>query len=174
MIILEIWDGYNKDGTLAGIDLLRGKPIPQGLYHLVCEILVRHTDGDYLLMLRDPSKPNFGGYYEATAGGSALKGEDILACAKRELFEETGIKSEAFEPIGVYISKDTIYHSFLCVVQQDKDSVVLQKGETAGYKWVGEKEFAEFVNSESIIPQQKERCREYYKAMGYLCSKKQN
>ena len=58
---------------------------------MVCEILVRHTDGDYLLMQRDFRKSNFGGYYEATAGGSALKGEDKITCAKRELFEETGI-----------------------------------------------------------------------------------
>lgn len=42
-------------------------------------------------MRRDLSKPNYGGYYEATAGGSALKGEDKMACVKRELFEETGI-----------------------------------------------------------------------------------
>ena len=87
---MEIWDGYREDGSLANIDLVRGEPIPNGIYHMVCEILVRHTDGDYLLMQRDFRKPNFGGYYEATAGGSALKGEDKITCAKRELLEETG------------------------------------------------------------------------------------
>lgn len=88
---MEIWDGYYKDGTLANIDLVRGKPIPDGLYHLVCEVLVRHTDGDYLLMQRDLKKDIYPGFYEATAGGSALKGENKLDCIKRELFEETGI-----------------------------------------------------------------------------------
>ena len=47
---MEIWDGYLKDGTPANQDLVRGEPIPNGLYHLVSEILIRHTDGDYLLM----------------------------------------------------------------------------------------------------------------------------
>lgn len=47
-------------------------------------------------MRHDLSKPNYGGYYEATAGSSALKGEDKLACIKRELFEETGIISERY------------------------------------------------------------------------------
>ena len=70
---MEIWDGYLIDGSLAQRDLVRGEPIPIGLYHLVCEILVRHIDGDYLLMRRDLRKVNYGGYYEATAGGSALK-----------------------------------------------------------------------------------------------------
>ena len=42
--ILEIWDAYLIDGTLANQDLVRGEPIPKGLYHLVSEILVRHID----------------------------------------------------------------------------------------------------------------------------------
>ena len=46
---MEIWDGYLKDGTPANQDLVRGEPIPNGLYHLVSEILIKHTDGDYLL-----------------------------------------------------------------------------------------------------------------------------
>ena len=96
---MEIWDGYWEDGSLANIDLVRGEPIPNGIYHMVCEILVRHTDGDYLLMQRDFRKSNFGGYYEATAGGSALKGEDKITCAKRELFEETGIEANSLEEI---------------------------------------------------------------------------
>ncbi len=50
---MEIWDGYFIDGTLANQDLIRGEKIPNGLYHLVCDILVRHVDGDYLLMQRD-------------------------------------------------------------------------------------------------------------------------
>lgn len=68
--IPEIWDAYYKDETLANTDLVRGENIPQGLYHLVCEVLVQHVDGDFLLMQRDLSKSNYGGYYEATAGGS--------------------------------------------------------------------------------------------------------
>ena len=49
---------------------------------------------------------NYGGYYEATAGGSALKGEDKISCARRELLEETGILSDDFVEIGQYISHE--------------------------------------------------------------------
>ena len=69
---MEIWDGYNKDGTLAGVDIVRGEPIPEGLYFLTVEILVRHVDGDYLLMHRSPEKSVFPDYLEATAGGGAV------------------------------------------------------------------------------------------------------
>lgn len=165
---MEIWDGYNKDGTRAGIDLVRGEAIPGGLYHLVSEILVRHTDGSYLLMQRDPRKEAYGGYFEATAGGSALKGENALTCAKRELQEETGIACCAFEQIGGHVSHDTIYCEYLCVTDCDKTSVKLQEGETVGYKWLTEEEFIRFVSSDEMIDVQKERYTAWLTAMGYL------
>ncbi len=165
---MEIWDAYFKDGSLANRDLIRGEAIPEGLYHLVCEILVRHADGDYLLMQRDSRKPNFGGYYEATAGGSALKGEDKLACALRELWEETGIAANALEEIGQYISEDTIYDQFLCVTDQNKGTVRCQEGETMAYRWMPEQEFAAFVNSGEMIPVQRVRYGDYFRKLGYV------
>lgn len=169
---MEIWDGYLKDGTHAGVDLIRGERIPKGLYHLVCEILVRHVDGDYLLMQRDFEKPNYPGFFEATAGGSALKGEDKDACAKRELKEETGISPKDLSEIGRFVSGDTIYHTYLALCDLSKSSVRLQKGETISYKWVTEAQFIEFIQSGGMIPEQKERYRMYFSKMGYLQTKK--
>ena len=77
---MEIWDGYNRDGSPAGVDLVRGEALPPGIYHMVCDVIVRHTDGDYLLMQRDFRKKMYGGKFEAGAGGAALKGEDKWAC----------------------------------------------------------------------------------------------
>ena len=88
---MERWDAYDADfHRVEGKSLVRGEPIPDGLYHIVCDVLVRHTDGSYLLMLRDPRKHS-GGMWEASAGGSALQGEAPMACAVRELREETGL-----------------------------------------------------------------------------------
>ncbi len=165
---MEIWDAYFKDGSLANVDLIRGEPIPEGLHHLVCEILVRHTDGDYLVMQRDFTKPNFGGYFEATAGGSALKGEDKITCAKRELLEETGITADFLEEIGTFRSHNTIYVQFLCVTDYDKASVSLQEGETVSYRWLTEKEFIAFVNSDELIPVHKVRYADYFQKLGYV------
>lgn len=165
---MEIWDGYLKDGSLAGVDLVRDEPIPSGLYHLVCEILVRHTDGDYLLMQRDFSKPSYAGYFEATAGGSALKGEDKLTCARRELLEETGIAADTLKLIGEYVSRETIYVNYLCVTNCDKSLITLQEGETISFKWVSELDFISFINSDSIIDTQKARYTDYFKKMGYM------
>ncbi len=135
---MELWDAYNKDfEKIKGMTLVRGETIPDGVYHLVCDVIVRHADGTYLLMQRDTGK-HFGGMWEATAGGSALKGECPLACAVRELQEETGIESEALTEVGRVVNdhNHTIYVEFLCVTDCEKDRVALREGETSAFRWV--------------------------------------
>lgn len=97
-----------------------------------------------------------------------MKGEDKLLCAKRELFEETGIVSDSFELIGQHISSDTIYYSFLCVTDWDKTQITLQKGETVSYKWIPERDFIKFVNSDNMIDVQKQRYEDYFMRVGYI------
>ena len=165
---MEIWDLYNEDGSLAGRTLTRGEPIPDGMYHLICQILVRHTDGDYLLMERAPDKEPYAGYFEASAGGSALKGEDPITCAKRELFEETGITAESLQEIDVYTSANVICHSFLCITDHDKNAITLQEGETVSSRWITEEEFKKFVNSGKMMDTQRARYEGFLVRMGYL------
>ena len=165
---MEIWDGYNIDGTLAGVDIERGEPIPDGLYFMTVEILVRHTDGDYLLMRRDPNKPAFPGYLEATAGGAAQKGEDAYTAALRELREETGIVTDKLEPLANMPYMRMLCHQYLCLTDCDKNSITLQDGETVGYEWLSEKEFIAFIGSGNMIPTQRERYEPYFKKLGYI------
>lgn len=164
----ERWNAYTADGTLVDTVLLRDEPIPEGMYHLVCEVLVRHTDGSYLCMERASTKKAYPGYYEATAGGSALLGETKEECVRRELWEETGIITDSFIETGRYLTKDTIYYTYVCTVDCDKDTVLLQDGETEDYKWMTESEFISFINSDKAIPTQRERYKEYFKKLGYL------
>ena len=143
--MLEIWDGYNADRTLAGVDIVRGGAFPEGIYHGVAEILVRHADGSYLVTQRDLSKESHPGEWEIGAGGSILKGENFHDGAMRELFEETGIRADRLELL-YETSKihengiGALYSCYLCVTDIEKDSIVLQKGETIGYKWLSAEE----------------------------------
>ena len=134
----EIWDAYDSNfHKIEGITLVRGEPVPDGMYHLVCEIIVKHVDGTYLLMRRDFRK-HFGGMWELTAGGSALAGETPLDCAMRELKEETGIiTSDLIEAKRiVHDVHRSCYVEYLCITDWDKDAITLQEGETVEYKWV--------------------------------------
>ena len=135
---MEKWDAYDsKLNKIEGVTLIRGEQVPEGYFHLCSEIIVRHTDGSYLIMQRD-KKRHLGGMWEATAGGSALQGEDPLTCAMRELQEETGIVSDELIEIGrvLHHGHKTYYVDYLCVTDVDKDSIVIQEGETIAFKWI--------------------------------------
>lgn len=166
---MEIWDGYCRDGSPAGVELVRGEPVPEGLYHLVCEIIVEHRDGSILAMQRDPHKPNHPGAWETTAGGSALKGEDPLTCAHRELYEETGLRVESLELLGKEISDPahSIFFMYLASVNGEKSAVRLQQGETVDYRWIPRESFSEFVRRD-MIPSQRRRYGSFLKRRGYL------
>lgn len=147
---MELWDAYDAAfRKMEGRTLVRGEPIPDGLFHLVCDVIVRHTDGTYLLMQRDPRK-HHGGLWEATAGGSALLGETPLECAMRELREETGIIAAALTEAGRDRSENTHYVEFLCVTGWDKESVTLQEGETVAFQWVSREELLNMKEEELV------------------------
>lgn len=138
---MEVWDAYNEDlGLFLDFSLVRGESIPEGVYHLVCDVIVRHVDGTYLLIQRDKSI-DFGGMWEATAGGAAIKGESPEDCARRELFEKTGISSSHFIEVGRVVNEEshTIYVEFLCETDICKTNITLKKNEASNYIWVDTK-----------------------------------
>ena len=150
---MELWDAYDETGRkIAGVSLVRGQPVPEGMYHLVCEILVRHRDGEYLLMQRDPRKAH-GGMWEASAGGSVLQNETAPEAARRELKEETGIDAEDLQERGRIFSSEsrTIYAEFFCLTGGPKDGIVLQEGETVDYRWVSREELQSMIDSGLVV-----------------------
>ena len=167
---MELWDAYDRNGNKTGEILVRGEPIPEGRYHLVSEVLVRHVDGSYLCMIRSRQKPNYPGYPECTAGGSALMGDSPLDCIRRELREETGIEWTEFEEVSRTVRDcyATIFYSYLCTVDWPKDQITLQEGETEAYQWLSEEEFIELLNSGRMIPGQPDRMAGWFRKMGYL------
>ena len=137
---MEIWDAYDEEfNIIEGKTLVRGEEhtFPEGVYHLVVEILVRHKDGTVLLTQRDKRK-NYGEMWEASAGGSVLKGESFLEGAIRELREETGIIDGKMTEVGRFVNPRThsLYVDYIFDTDCDKNSVVLQEGEIVDYCWV--------------------------------------
>ena len=168
---MEIWDLYDREGKRTGQTWERGfgnyKQIPDGYYHMVVDILVQHVDGSYLLTKRDMCKDVYPGYWEASAGGSALSGEEPLEAAKRELYEETGLTALNMELVS-HVFRDpshSMFYSFLATVDADKDSVILQEGETVEYKWVDARGFIEYVDSDQAIKTHNDRYKELIEAI---------
>ncbi len=156
---MELWDGYDGQWNQTGVDLVRGQIIPEGLYHAVAEVAVRHTDGTFLVTRRCEEIPHAPGLWQTGAGGSVCKGETFLQGALRELQEETGIKADVLAPLYRVCSeqKHALYAGFLCVTALPKDDVRLQAGETAEYRWLSRRELMELVASNRFVPGLRER-----------------
>ena len=168
---MELWDAYTREGELvADTVLVRGQPVPDGLYHMACGVIVRHVDGSVLCMKRSKEKKSFGGWHDVSAGGAALQGETKYDCVRRELREETGIEWTEFEEVSRTVRDcyATIFYSYLCTVDWPKDAITIQEGETEGYQWLSEQEFIELLNSDRMIPGQPERMEDWFRKMGYL------
>jgi 8-oxo-dGTP pyrophosphatase MutT (NUDIX family) len=163
---MEIWDLYDRDGKRTNKTWERSfgnyKQIPEGYYHMVVDILVKHTDGTYLLTKRDMSKDVYPGYWEASAGGSAIAGEEPLEAAKRELYEETGLTARHLEFVGQTFRdpSHSMFYSYLAIVDCDKDAIVLQEGETVDYKWVDAAGLIEYVDSDHAMKAHNDRYKD--------------
>ncbi len=163
---MELWDLYDENGTKTGEtwDRSRAREIPEGRYHIVCETLIRHRDGEYLLMRRDPEKELHPGCLEAGAGGSALAGETPEEAARREKREETGLEADALELIAVTRQpcSRAVTYSYLARVHCDKGAVRLQQGETVGFRWVDRQTLLAMIPGEPVLERQYQRFGAYF------------
>ena len=113
-------------------------------------------------MQRDFRK-HHGGEWKVTDGGSALQGENGLEAAIRELREETGLSADEMKEITrvVHDGQHSLYIIYLCVSDFDKNSVVLQEGETIDYKWVDKETFEKIDENELAARRTLEAIKEY-------------
>ena len=166
---MELWDLYDEYGNKTGETWERSRAgeIPEGRYHIVCDVLIRHRDGSFLLMLRDPRKEAYPGCWEASAGGSALAGETPLEGARREMLEETGLKADKLTLIGTTKRPESrsVLYAYLAVVNCAKDSVRLQEGETADCRWMDAPSFLSLMREEPVLKIQYPRYKPYLDQM---------
>ena len=162
---MEIWDLYDEQGNRTGEtwERARAMEIPEGRYHIVCDILIRHTDGSFLLTFRDPNKDIWPACWEASAGGSALAGETPEEAARREMLEETGLQADSLELISTTRKKEnrSVVMAYLAVVDGPKDAVRLQEGETADYRWLETGPFLQMIREEPVLKVQYPRYKPY-------------
>lgn len=144
----ELWDLLDEDRHPLAIKQVRGKQLPKDTFHQVVFIWTVSTNGMFLITKRSPNKP-WGGYWENT-GGSVLAGETREAGVIRELYEETGIKIKQEDL--VLISEDkgfvTFEDMFLTIVDQAKQKIVLQEGETCDYQWIDYNQLEQMMEEE--------------------------
>lgn len=135
----ELWDLYDCMKNPLNELHERGKPLPDGKFHIVADILSVNSEGKILLTQRHPDKRH-GGMWEFT-GGSAIAGEKPLDAAIRELKEETGLSAEPceLEYRGEIVHRgkcggNAIHIFYLYRGDFSSEDIVLQEGETSAFR----------------------------------------
>lgn len=84
----------------------------------------------------------------AATGGAAVSGEDSFAAAKRELFEELGIKSdrESLKKITRIKRRSSLLDVWAIVCDIPESKLVLQRSEVSEAKWVSKEELREMIS----------------------------
>jgi 8-oxo-dGTP pyrophosphatase MutT (NUDIX family) len=95
--LLDIVDENDRDVGQASKSFVHDK----GLRHRVSAVLLQREDGRYLIPTASQIKAEAGRLYHSAAG-HVLSGESYLTCAKRELFEETGLEPGILTYLGTF------------------------------------------------------------------------
>ena len=137
---VEIWDILDEKGNPTGKTTLRGRgTLKSGEYHLVVHIWIVSSAGAFLIQRRADNKKLMPGEWAAT-GGAAGSGEDSFNAAKRELFEELGIRSDrdSLKKITRFKRRNSLLDVWAIVCDIPENRLVLQRSEVAEAKWVSD------------------------------------
>ena len=142
---MELWDLYDAQRQPMNKLQMRGKPIPEGCYHIVVFIWTFTYDGRLLLTKRDACKP--GGLLWEVTGGSVLHGETSQEGAKRELYEETGIscRVKQLQKLHTMVKGQGIYDHYLLQYPVELDKLQLQEKETIDAMLVDQSTFEDMM-----------------------------
>ena len=148
----ELWDVYDENRNLTGRLQRRGDALESGDFHLVVYVMVRNSEGKFLLTKRSPNK-GFPNMWETT-GGSALAGDDSLTAAMREVKEETGLTLDPESGQCILQCKGENFFGDYWLFRHDFDlgEVVLQEGETCDKMLADEQMIRTLHNEGTFVP----------------------
>ena len=148
----ELWDILDKDGSLTGRTIERGRPLKEGEYHLVVHIWIRNSRGEYLIQKRSSMVDVWPDIW-SVAGGSAVKGESSLDAALREVKEELGLTFERDAFKRLFRARFKSVFSDLWFVCKDVSlkNIRMQKEEVSEVRYAGIEEIVSMIKRNEFI-----------------------
>lgn len=166
----ELIDLLTLEGTSTGKTALKSEAHKNGWFHATAHIWFFTRDEKILLQKRALTKKIFPGIWDISVAGHIGAGEEILAGAQREVFEEIGLKTQDKDliKIGTRIHQVTHengiqdnehHHVFIAELKVPISTLKMQKEEVAGLELWDLKVLKETKNLENVLLP---RFHEYY------------
>lgn len=149
---MELWDILDEDGNLTGRSIERGQPLGEGEYHLVVNIWIKNSKDEYLIQKRSEKVERWPGIW-ATTGGSAIKGENSLDAALREVKEELGIslKPSMLEKVTQVKRKNVLSDLWLVCQDIALEDVRMQKEEVSAVRYASLPEILSMTSNDEFF-----------------------
>ena len=153
----ELWDIYDKDRNLTGRTAQRGEALSPEDYHLVVQVWIRNSRGQWLISRRAETKSQ--PLKWEPVGGSVQAGETSLQGGLREVREEVGIQLTGQGELFVSFRRDKEATwenpGFLDVWVFTQDfsieDVTLQAEETCDAKWAEKDEIIRMIEEDDMF-----------------------
>ena len=151
---MEYWDLYDRDRIPTGETYQRGKPLPEGRYHMVVHVVIFNSQGQMLIQQRQPFKEGWPNLWDITVGGSAVAGDTSRTAAQREVMEEIGLAIDlSGEQPKLTIPFDVGFDDvYTLVMDVDLTTLHLQESEVQAVRWASEEEILAMLADGRFIP----------------------
>lgn len=116
-------------------------------------IIIRNNEGLFFVHQRKDNKKIFPNLYGLGAGGHIEDGEDKFTAAKRELFEETGLKTELKYLFSIkYENKEFVNEMDIFETTINKEKLKTENGEWQWDGWMTKNEVDVLLKENKLCP----------------------
>lgn len=142
---MELRDLYDRNGNLTGKTYYKGDTIADGFYPMVVMVVIRNSNGDFLMQKRTPNK---GGDWGVT-GGHPKSGETPIEGIITEVKEELGLdfSKENFIEYDSGCDGKDCYKMYYVTKDIDINDITIQESELTEVRWFTMDELKSMVNS---------------------------
>ena len=141
----ELRDLYDKYSNKTDKTYRKGEPIPKGYYPMVVMVVIRNSNGEFLMQKRVASK---GGDWGVT-GGHPKSGETPTEGIITEVKEELGLdfSRENFIEYDAGCDGKDCYKMYFVTKDIDLNDIKIQEEELSEVRWFTMDELRNMVNS---------------------------
>lgn len=152
MAITDLVDIVDENDQVIGTKTIQ-EVREKGYIHRIARIMVENQLGDKILLQKRTAKLLWPNCWDNSAAGHVDAGEDYTTAAKRELFEELGIKADSLEEVDTYFT-DVVINGHrlkrfnrLYKLKYEDTPTNFGRDEVAGVKWLFIPEVEEFIKN---------------------------
>lgn len=125
-------------------------------------IIIRNKNDDFFVHQRNSNKKTFPNLFGLGAGGHIEENETKEEAAKRELFEETGLKTELKYLFQItYKSEEFVNDMEIFETENDSEKLETNNNEWQWCGWMSKEKVDELLNENKLCPDTAEVYKKY-------------